>query len=62
MTFWDNVHPKVKAAFLTSVAVVVLNVANAVTTDYTGAWVTVVSALAPVVAGWLKSAGADEGE
>lgn len=56
---WSSVHPKVKAAFWAALAVGVLNVANAVTTDYTGAWVAVVSAMAPVVAGWLKSAAED---
>ena len=61
MALWANVHTKVKAAFLTSVAAAVLAVAGSVTDSYSGAWVSVVAALAPVVAGWLKSAGDSEG-
>lgn len=49
------IRPKVKAAFYAAVAVAILNVANAVTADYTGAWVPIVSALAPVIAAFMKS-------
>ena len=33
MSFWAEVHPKVKAAALTALAVGILNVANVVTAD-----------------------------
>lgn len=54
------IHPKVKAAFWAALAVAFLNVVNAVTADYSGAWVPLLSAVAPVIAGYMKSAASHE--
>lgn len=54
MGFWGNVRPKVKAAFWAAMAMVVVNVANAITVEYSGVWVALVTAFAPVVAGYMR--------
>lgn len=54
---WFNLHPKIKAALLASIATSVGNVWLAVQHDYPRSpWIGVVSALVPVVVGYLKSA------
>jgi uncharacterized membrane protein YjjB (DUF3815 family) len=53
------IHPKVKAAFFAALAVALVSVGNSLTENYKAAWVPVVAALIPVVAGYLKSASVD---
>ena len=49
-------HPKIKAALIASLATVIVNVAAAVAEVYPDApWLPIVSALVPVIVGYLKS-------
>lgn len=53
-------HPKVKAALIAAVITAAVSVAAAVRDSYPdSAWVGIASALIPVIAGYLKSAGVD---
>lgn len=54
-----NIRPKVLAALYAAIAVAILNVGNAVTAEYHGAWVPVVSALIPVAVAYMKKEEAD---
>jgi hypothetical protein len=55
------IHPKIKAALFAALATIVVSVAAAVADVYPDApWLPILSALVPVVAGYLRSAPAAE--
>lgn len=54
---WTKLHPKILAALIAAVAVSIVNVGNSIIDVYpNAAWTQLLSAVIPVVVGYLKSA------
>lgn len=54
---WTQLHPKIRTALIAAVVVAIVNVGNSIINVYPNeAWTQLLSAIIPVIAGYLQSA------